>query len=96
MVYLVAGAAIDIEADTHLLKAILDDRMVFVDHLLGRDAFFQGTDSYGHAVLIAAADELNIAFLGTEIAHIDIGRQVAARQVADVHGAIGIGQGGCN
>ncbi len=48
----------------------------------------------GDAVLVAARDEENRVADAAQKPHVDVGREVAAAQVADVHGAVGIEQGG--
>lgn len=56
--------------------------------------FFFCADSDGHSVLVASADESNVLFLKSEIAHIDVCRHINSGQVADVHSAVGVRQGG--
>ena len=73
MVYFIGSAGIDVERNTHLLHALFDDRVVAVDHLLGRDAFFHGPDGDGHPVFVAAADEFHVFFLCPQVAHVNIG-----------------------
>ena len=51
---------------------------------------------YGSAVLIAAAHEQHLLAPLALVAHVDVRRQVGARDVPDVQGAIGIGQCGGN
>ena len=68
--------------------------MVFIYHLLGGDGFFFCFYGNGHAVLVAAANKLNVFAFAAQIAHVNIGGQVATCKVANVHGPVGVGQGG--
>ena len=70
--------------------------MVFINHLLGRYAFFHGPDSYGHAVLITSADKENIFFAGSFKTHINISWNITTRQMTDMNRAICIGKGSSN
>ena len=90
----VGGAGVDIERDAELFERILDHTVVAVDHLLRGDAFLAGFQGDGHAVLIRAPDEKDLFAFGAEVADVDIGRHIDPGQVADVNGAVGIGQGG--
>ena len=45
--------------------------------------------------LCAPANELHILFAGAQVTDIYIGGEVAAGQMADMYGAIGIGEGSC-
>ena len=68
--------------------------MIAVADVLRRDALLSGAYGDGHAVLVAAADEDNVLFLQTQIAYINVGRNIYTGQMADVNTAVGIGQGG--
>ena len=93
LVYLGGRARVDVERDAQTLKRLLDDIVVAVAYVLRRHTFFLGLDGDGHAVLVAAAYELHVLALEAQVAHIDVGRHIDAGQVADVHRAVGIGQG---
>ena len=86
-------AAIDVERDTELLERALDERVVTVNHLLGSDALFAGTDGDGHAMFIATANKNHLLFLQAEVAHVDVSGYINAGQVADVYRTVGVGQG---
>jgi hypothetical protein len=58
--------------------------MVLVHDLLRAYSFSQGPDSDGYAMFIAGADEFNISFPGSLVPDINIGRQVAACNMANV------------
>jgi hypothetical protein len=45
-------------------------------------------------VFVAAADENNVSFLGTQVADIGVRWQVRASQVANMFQSIGVRQGG--
>ena len=66
--------------------------MIAVDHVLRRAALFLGTDSDGHAMLVAAADEKDIFALQTQVADIDVSRHINSSQMTDVDGTVGIRQ----
>ena len=66
--------------------------MVAVYHFLNGDALLAGADCYGHAVLVATSDEHNLLLLKAQIAHVDVGRNIHASQVAYVYATVGIRQ----
>ena len=66
--------------------------MVAVHHLLYGDALFLGTDGYRHTVLITTADENNVLFFESEIAHVDIGWHIYTCQMSDMYTTIGVWQ----
>ena len=45
-------------------------------------------------MLVATADEHHFLFLQSQIAHIDVCRHIHSGEVADMHSAIGVWQGG--
>ena len=94
VVNLRGGAAVDVERDAEVLEGFLDEVMVAVHHLLYGDALLTGTDGDGHSMLVASADKHYFLLLQSEIAGVDVGRHVDACQMADMHTAIGVGQGG--
>lgn len=53
-----------------------------------------GADSDWHSVLIAAADEDGVLLFQSEIAGVDVGRNVNACEMPDMHAAVGIGKSG--
>ena len=89
-------AAVDVERDAEFFERVLDKLVIAVHDGLRGDALLAGADGHGHTVLVATADEAHIALFEAEIAHVDVGRYVHTCQVADVHTAVGIGQGGCH
>ena len=88
------GAGIDVEGDAEAFKTVFDELVVAVHHFLNTATFLAGTNGYGHTVLVRTADEEDIAVAEAEIAGIDVGGDVDTGEVADVHTAVGIGQGG--
>ena len=88
------GPGVIVERDAELGKRIADDGIVLVHHLLRGDALAAGLDGDGHAVLVRSADEDHVASFLTEVAHIDIGRNIDSRQVSQVDRAVGIRQSG--
>ena len=86
------GAAVDVEAYSELLEALLYHRVVAVYHVLGRDALFLGAYGDGHSVLVATADEHHLLLLQAQIAHVDVCRHVDSGQVSDVDSTVGVWQ----
>ena len=71
---------------------LLDKVMVAVYHFLYGNALFTGTDGHGYTVLIATADKHHVLLLESEVTYIDVGGNVHAGEVTDVHGAVGVGE----
>ena len=94
MVYVAGGAAVYVERDAELLEGVLYHLVVAVHHFLYGDTLLTGTYGDGHAMLVRATDEDHLALLQTEVAHVDVGRDVNACEVSYVYAAIGIRQGG--
>ena len=69
---------------------------VKVDYILRGAALLTGLDRDGHAVFIASAHEQDVLAAHAKIADIDVGRDIDACEVSDMHGAVGIGQGRCH
>ena len=65
MVRLGSCSGIDIKRDAELVERVANHRMVAVHHVLRGDAFLTGPDGNGHAVFVAAANEHDVALLGT-------------------------------
>lgn len=83
-------AAIDIEGDAEVLKALLNHAVIAVDDVLRRHALLFGANGDRHAVLIRAADEDDVLLLQAKIADINISRYVDTCQVAYMYAAVGI------
>ncbi|OPZ72067.1 MAG: hypothetical protein BWY83_00832 [bacterium ADurb.Bin478] len=66
--------------------------IVAINQLLRSDALLFRSDGNGHAVFICAADVQHIAFLHALVTNIDVRGQIGAGQMAQMDGAIGIGQ----
>ena len=88
------GAGVYVKADAELGKRVLDELVIAVADVLGRAALLAGAERDGHAVLVAAAYEQHIALLEAQVADVDVGRHVDAGQMADMHSAVCVGQGG--
>ena len=86
------GARIDVERHAEPLERAFDQFVVAVYDLLGRDALLAGLDRDGHAVLVGSADRDHVAALQAQVTRVDIRRYVDSRQVADMYGAVGIGE----
>ena len=70
--------------------------MIAVYDVLRRASLLFGTDGDRHAVLVRASDENHIFVLGSQISHIDVGRDIDARQMPYMHRAVGVWQGRCH
>ena len=86
------GARVDVERHAEALERTLDEAVVAIDDLLRGNTLLAGLDRDGHAVLVAAADRDHVAALQAQVACVDIRRYVDSRQVADMYGAVGIGE----
>ena len=85
-------ARIHVERDAQTLERLLDDVVVAVNDILWLNAFLLGLDGDGYTVLVAPANHDHILAFEAQVADILIGRDVDTRQVADVNGAVGVGQ----
>ena len=56
--------------------------MIAVHHVLRGDAFLLGADGDGHSVFVGAADEENIFLFQSQVADVDVGRNINACQVS--------------
>ena len=86
------GARIDVERHAEPFERTLDEVVVAVDDLLGRDPLLARLDRDRHAVLVAAADRQHVAPAAAQIARVDVGRDVDPRQMTDMHRPVGIGE----
>ena len=66
--------------------------MIAVHHVLRGDAFLLGADGDGHSVFVGAADEDYIFLFQSQVADINVGRNINACQVSDMNRAVGIRQ----
>ena len=85
-------SAVNVERYSELLHRVFDELMISVANILRRDAFFLCTDGYRHAMLVAAANENYFALFESQIAHVDVGRHINARQMSYVNTTVGIWQ----
>ena len=95
-VHLRGGASEHVERDAEALKRLAYNLVVAVNHLLRCAALLAGAYGDGHAMLVATADKQYVTFLQAQVAHINVGRHIHPGQVADVHTAISVWQGGGN
>ncbi len=87
------GAGVDVERDAELLERFLVELVVAVNDHLGGDALLAGLEGDGYAVFVGAAYVDHILPFQPQVAGVDVGRDVYAGQMADMDGAVGIGQG---
>jgi hypothetical protein len=82
------------KADPKRVETAFHHLMIPVHHFLGSDPLLTRLDGDGYAMLIGAADVGHVFSQGSEVAYINIGRNIATRQVTNVQGSIGIGERG--
>ena len=85
-------AAVDIEGDTEFLERPLHHIVVAIHDRPRLHAFLSRTHGDGHTVFVRTADKANILPHLAEKTNVDIRRKITARNVPDVHGAVGVGQ----
>lgn len=66
--------------------------MVAVYDVLRGNTFFAGFQGDGHAVLVGASDENDVAAFKPLVAGIDVGGYIHAGQVSDVYRTVGVRQ----
>jgi len=88
-----ARARPDVEADAEAIEGVLDRVAPARDVLGVGHAFLLRVDRDRRAVLVAAADVEHLFALHAQRAHVDIGGQVRAGDVAEVDRAVAVGQG---
>ena len=93
LVHLGTGAPVNVEVYTQGLEASVDYAVIAVNYVLWAAALLACLDGDRHSVLIGAADEQHLASAQTQIAHIDVGRDIHSCQVADVDRPVGVWQG---
>ena len=94
MVHLGGGAGVDVKRDAEALEGVLDKCVVAVYDVLRGDTFLLGAEGDGHAVLIRPTDEEDVASAESQIARVDVGRQVDTGKVSDMHRPVSVGQCG--
>ena len=85
-------SAIDIEADSKVFERFFDECMIAVADILRCNALFLGTQGDRHTVLITTANEDHFLLLESQIAHIDVGRNVHSCQMSNVNATVCIRQ----
>ena len=92
LVYLGGGAGVDVKVDAEPGERILHDAVVFVHDVLRGDSLGARLDGNGHAVFIGSADEDDILAFQTEVADVNVARNVGAGEVADMDRTVRIGE----
>ena len=87
---------VNVKRNAEFFKRFFNDVVVTVHNVLRRYALFSCLNGDGHSVLVGAADKQHILSFGAQVTRINVGRNVNPRQVADVNGPVGIGQGRSN
>ena len=89
---LTAGGRKMVETHAEPFQALLNQFVVAFHHFCGRHSFFFRRNRNRHAMFVDGAHIHNVALLQALIAHVNIRRQVGARQMSDMQRPIGIGQ----
>ena len=92
MVLLARGAAVMVKANPKLFEGTAHHCVVTVHHLLRGDALVFRLNSDRYTMLVRATNELHIPTPHSHIAHVDVRRQIAAGQVTNVDGTVGVRQ----
>ena len=87
------GVGVQVEGQAEAQEALDEAAVVALDHLGRADALLVGAQGDGGAVGVRAGDHQHLVARQAMIAREDIGRQIRARQVADVAVAGRIGPG---
>ena len=87
---------IDIEAYAEVRKRALDQLVITIDHLLGRDTLLTGADGYRHAVLVRTANEKHLFAFEAQIAGVNVRRNIHSCQVTDMDRTVRIGECCCD
>ena len=93
LMYFRGSPGINVEADSELLEALFNQRMIAVHHVLRRYALFPGSDGDGYAVFITATDEDDVFLFQAQVAHIDVGRHINSSQMTDMNSTVCVWQG---
>ena len=86
--------AIDVEGHTEASEGVSDNGVITIHYILWGNSLLLRTDSDGHTVLIAPADEEHLLPLEPQVASVDICWDVDPSKVSDMHWPVGIGKGG--
>ena len=88
------GTGINIKANSKLLEALFNHRVIAVYHILWRNPLFLCSYGDGYAMLVATTNKDNFLVFQSQIANINISRYIHSCQVSYVDATIGIRQGG--
>jgi len=93
MVVLGVGVREQVERDAELLVRFEEQQMIALEHLARRDAFLVGLHRDRRAVAVAAGHHQHLVPLQAVVAGENVGRQVGARDVAEMLRAVGVRPG---
>jgi hypothetical protein len=82
-----------VETDREAVEGALDLLAPAPDVVGVGDVLLLRVDRDRRAVLVRAADEDDVLALHAQRAHVDVGREVGARDLAEVDRAVGVGEG---
>ena len=66
--------------------------MIAVHDVLWGDALLAGTNGNGYTMFVRTANEHHVLLFQTQVAHVDIGRDIDTCQVTDVYTTISVRQ----
>ena len=87
-----SGARINIEGNTKIFEGFLDNVMVTIYNILRTEPFFFCFESNGNTVFVGTSDKQYFLSFESEVANINVCRNVNAGQMSDVNRPVGIGQ----
>src|SRR5687768_5923444 len=93
---LLARSVINIKGDSQLLETAGYQGVILVDNSLRGRIFLKSLIWNSRSVLVTAANKKNILSGRSQVANINIGRDISTCEMANVLGAIGVRQRRCN
>ncbi len=87
-------ARVDVETYAKLSHGIAYYSVVAVHDVLWSNALFAGLDGDRHTMLVTAADHNDFLAFEAQVTRIDVGGNIHACEVSDMHRSVGVGQGG--
>jgi hypothetical protein len=85
-----SGPRVDIKRNTEISEGSFDEFVISIDDLLGGDPFFPCPDGNGHTVFVTTADKENFFAFETQIAGINVRRNIHSGEVSNMHGTVRI------
>ena len=92
MVCLGRRTGINIKRNSKFLKRLFNKAMISIYNILRSYSFFTRTNGNGHSMFIRTSDKKDIFFFQTEIADIDISRNIHTGKMTNMHRTISVRQ----